>query len=102
MLYLFKNVPEKQAKKMSVSFIGDLGRKYKRSDYGLTCQDVQTCQDFWTQGVIDSKNITIDKFEDMYLIREQKIDRTLSDHTSINQFVIFGSILQCLSLLKRN
>lgn len=38
----------------------------------------------------------------MYLVREQKIERILSDHTSINRFVISGSILQCLSLLKRN
>lgn len=38
----------------------------------------------------------------MYLIREQKVERILSDHTSINRFVISGSILQFLSLLKRN
>ena len=100
MLYLFKNFPEKQAKKMANSFIGD--RKYNRTDYGFTCQDLQTCQDVWTQGTLDGKNVTIDKFEDMYLIREQKVERILSDHTSINRFVISGSILQCLSLLKRN
>ena len=29
MLYLFENFPEKEAKKMSVSFIGDLGREYE-------------------------------------------------------------------------
>ena len=53
MLYLFNNFPEAQAKKMANSFIGDLGRKYNRTDYGFTCQDLQTCQDVWTQGIID-------------------------------------------------
>ena len=38
----------------------------------------------------------------MYLIREQKIDRILSDHTSIDRFIISQSILQCLQLLKKN
>ena len=102
MLYLFKNFPEKEAKKRSVSFIGDLGRKYNLTDYGFTCQDLQPCQDVWTQGLIDKKSVSIDNFENLYLVREQKIERILSDHTSINRFVISGSILQCLSLLKRN
>lgn len=38
----------------------------------------------------------------MYLVREQKIERILTDNTSINRFIISGSILQCLTLLKRN
>lgn len=36
MLYIFKNFPEAQAKKMANSFIGELGRKYNRSDFGFT------------------------------------------------------------------
>ena len=98
MLYLFKNFPEKQAKKMSVSFIGDLRRKYKRSDYGFTCQDLQTCQDVWTQGLIDGKNITIDKFEDMYLIREQKLIeyyRIIHLSTDLLFLVQFSNVCLC-------
>lgn len=87
---------------MSNSFIGELARKYNRADYGFTCQDLQTYQDIWTQGLIDGKNVTIDKFENIYLIREQKVERILSDQTSINRFVISNSILQCLKLLKQN
>lgn len=100
--YIFKNFPESEAKKMSTSFIGELRRKYNRTDYGFTCQDLQTCQDIWTQGLADGKNVTIDKFENIYLIRQQKVERILSDHTSINRFVISNSILQCLQVLKEN
>lgn len=102
MLYIFNNFPESEAKKMANSFIGELGRKNNRTDYGFTCQDLQTCQDIWTQGLNDGKNVTIDKFEDVSLVREQKVDRISSDHTSMNRFVISNSILQCLSLLKHN
>ena len=84
---------------MCNSFIEELGRKYNRTDYGFTCQDLQTCQNIWTQGLIEGKNVAIDKFENVYLIREQKVERILSDHTSINRFVISNSILQ---LLKQN
>ena len=87
---------------MANSFIGDLGQKYNRTNYGFTCQDLETAQNIWTQGLIHGKNITIDNFKDFYLIREQKIDRILSDHTSINRFIISRSILQCLQLLKKN
>ena len=101
MNYIFKTFPEQIAKKMANSFIGDLGGKYNRTNYGFTCQDLETAQNIWTQGLIDGKNITIDNFEDVYLIREQKTDRILSDHTSINRFIISQSILQCLQLLKK-
>ena len=87
---------------MANSFIADLGRKYNRTNYGFTCQALETAQNIWTQGLSDGKNITTDNFEDVYLIREQKIDRILSDHTSINRYVISQSILQCLKLLKNN
>ena len=76
MNYIFKTFPEQIAKKMANSFIGDLGRKYNRTNYGFTCQDLETAQNMWTQGLIDGKNITIDNFEDVYLIREQKIIRS--------------------------
>ena len=100
--FVFKNLPESEGKKMCNSFIGELGRKYSRTDYGFSCQDLQTCQDIRTQGLADGKNLTIDKFENVYLIREQNVERILSDHTSINRFVISNSVLQCLKLPKKN
>lgn len=87
---------------MANSFIGELGRKYNRTDFGFICQDLQTCQDVWTDGIERGVNVIIDKFQDIFLVREQKIERILSDHTSINRFVISNSILQCLALLKEN
>ena len=102
MKYIFKTFPEQIANKMANSFIGDLGRKYNRTNYGFTCQILETAQNIWIQGLTDGKNITIDNFEDLYLIREQKIDRMLSDHTGINRYIISQSILQCLQLLKNN
>ena len=102
MIYIFKTFPEIEAKKMANSFIGELERKYNRTDFGFTCQHLQTCQGVWTQGIEDGINVLIDKFEDILLVREQKIERILSDHTSINRFVISNSIRQCLALLKEN
>ena len=102
MLYLFTNFSESRAKKLANSFIGDLGRKYNKTDYGFMCTELQTCQDVWTPSLAENKNITINKFDDVYLVREQKIERIFSDHTSINRFVISGSILNCLTMLKRN
>lgn len=102
LIHIFKTFPEAQAKKMANSFIGDLGRKYNRTNYGFTCQDLKTAQNIWTQGLINGKNITTDNYENIYLVREQKIDRILSNHTSINRFIISQSILQCFQLLNKN
>lgn len=72
MVCLFNNFPEAHAKNLANSFIGDLGRKYDKTDYGFTCTELQTCQDVWTQALAGEINIMINKFEDMYLVREQK------------------------------
>ena len=50
MNYIFKTFPEQIAKKMANSFIGDFGRKYNRTNYGFTCQELETAQNIWTQG----------------------------------------------------
>ena len=102
LLYIFKNFPETQAKKLANSFIGDLGRKYNKHDFGFICQDLQTAQDVWTDGIENGINVIIDKFKDIFLVREQKVERIVADHTSINRFVISRSILQCLEKLYKN
>ena len=46
MKYIFKKFPEQIANKIANSFIGDLGRKYNRTNYGFTCQDLENAQIF--------------------------------------------------------
>ena len=40
--YVFDNFPENEAKRLANSFIGDLGRKYNRTDQGFTCTEYNT------------------------------------------------------------
>ena len=89
LLYIFKIFPEAQAKlSRANSFIGELGRKYSRSDHGFTCKDIDTAQCIWTSCLTEGKNVTIDNYKDLFLIREQTVERIFSDNTSINRFVI--------------
>ena len=46
-----------------------------------------------------NNNITIENYNDLYLIREQKIQILFSDNTSINRFVISQAILKLLQLI---
>ena len=48
---------------MANSFIGELGRKYSRSDHGFTCRDMDTAQYIWTSCLAEGKNITIDNYK---------------------------------------
>ena len=48
----------------------------------------------------EGKNVTIDHHNGIYLIREQKIDRIFSDHTSIYRFVVSEAVLNCLQLIE--
>ena len=99
--YIFDNLPESEAKKIANSFIGELGRKYNKTNHGFTCTDYETATACWTSAMAEGKNVTIDNDNDIYLIREQKIDRILSDHTSINRFVVSEAILKCLLLIRK-
>ena len=94
--YIFDNLSESEAKIVTNSFIGDLGRKYNKTNHGFTCTDYETA----TAAMAEGKNVTIDHHNGIYLIREQKIDRIFSDHTSINRFVVSEAILKCLQLIE--
>ena len=48
----------------------------------------------------EGQNVTIDHHNGIYLIREQKINRIFSDHTSINRFVVSQAVLKCLQLIE--
>ena len=60
--YIFDNLPESEAKKIANSFIGDLGRKYNRTNNGLTCTDYDTAMCCWTSAMAEKRNVTIDHF----------------------------------------
>lgn len=98
--YIFDNLPEGEAKKIANSFIGELGRKYNKTNHGFTCTEYETATACWTSAMAEGKNVTIDHHDGIYLIREQKIDRIFSDHTSINRFVVSEAILKCLQLIE--
>ena len=98
--YIFDIFPEGGAKKIANSFIGELGQKYNRTNHGFTCTDYETATMCWTAAMAEGKNVTIDHHNGIYLVREQKIDRIFSDHTSINRFVVSEAILKCLQLIE--
>ena len=98
--YIFDNFSESEAKKMANSFIGELGRKYNKTNHGFTCTDYDTAMCCWTSGLSEGKNITVDHYEGIFMIREQIIERIFADHTSINRFVVSEAILKCLQLIE--
>ena len=100
MKYVFDNFTETEAKKLANSFIGELGRKYNKTNQGFCCTDWETACSCWTAGVSEGKNVTVDHYKDIYLIREQLVERIFSDHTSINRFVVSQSIMKCLQLIQ--
>ena len=97
--YIFDNFSESEAKKMANSFIGELGRRYNKTNHGFTCTDYDTAMCCWTSGLSEGKNLTVDYHDDIFMIREQNIERIFSDHTSINRFVVSEAILKCLQLI---
>ena len=97
--YIFDTLPEFEAKKIANSFIGDLGRRYNKTNQGFTCTDYDTAMCCWTSGLSEGKNVTVDHHEGIFMIREQNIERIFSDHTSINRFVVSEAILKCLQLI---
>lgn len=98
--YIFVTLPECEAKKIENSFIGELGRKYTKSNHGFTCTDYDTAMGCWTNAMSEGKNVTVDHYNEIYLIREQIIERLFSDHTSINRSVVSEAVLKCLQLIE--
>ena len=90
--YIFDNFDQKEAKSMTNSLIVDLGTKYNKINHGFTCRDYQTAMNIWTSGVAEKMNISIDNYNDLYLIREQKVERLLSETCSINPIPLGGEV----------
>ena len=99
--HVFEIFSEDKAKRLANSFIGDLGRKYNRTNTGFTCVEYDTAMACWTQGIKDGRNIVIDSYNEIYLIKEQKCERMFSDNTSVNRFVVSQAILKCLELIRK-
>ena len=102
LLHMFDTFPEKQVKLLANSFMGELGRKYMRTDHGFACRSMDTVQCIWTSAHSKGRDIFIDNYKDLVLVRERKIERNFSDNTSINRFIISQAILRCLNLIYDN
>ena len=99
MKFIFNELPEGEAKKIANSFIGQLGMKYNKTNQGFTCTSYDTACCCWTSAMAEGKNVTVEEFNGIYLVREQTIERKFADHTSINRFVVSEAILKCLQLI---
>ena len=66
--YIFDNLKKSEAKKIANSFIGELGRKYNKTNQGFTCTDYETAMACWTSAMAENKNVTIDHYNEIYLI----------------------------------
>ena len=98
--FYFENFSESEAKIMANSFIGELGRKYNKTNSGFTSTDYDTAMCCWTRAMAEGRNLSIDEYNGLFLIKEQHCERLFSDNTSVNRFVISHSILQLLQLIQ--
>ena len=79
MLAIFSMFPESQAKLLTNSYIGEMGRKYSRKDHGFTCSSLDTAQCIWTSALAENRDVIIDSYQnpntkqELYLIRERQI-----------------------------
>lgn len=53
--FVFDTFPEAEAKKLTNSFIGDLGRRYNKTNYGFTCTEYDTAMGCWKSGLAEGK-----------------------------------------------
>ena len=98
--YFFDSFAESEAKILANSFIGELGRKYNKTNTGFTSIDYDTAMCCWTRAMAEGRNLSIDEYNGLFLIKEQHCERLFSDNTSVNRFVISQSILQLLQLIQ--
>ena len=92
--YVFNNFPESEAKKLANSFIENLVSKYSRTNHGFTCTDYDTAMCCWTRAMADKRNVRVDHYNDIFLIKETGCERIFSDNTSINRFVVSEAIVK--------
>ena len=98
--FIFNEFPEDQAKRLANSFIGELGRKYDKTNRGFVCRDYERAMCCWTRGMYEQRNVTVDHYNDLYLIKEQSCERIFSDNTSVNRFIVSQGILKLLQRIE--
>ena len=59
MTYLFNTYPETTAKKMANQFIGFLGTKYDKTNYGYMTSEINDCLASWAEGVEQNVKVNI-------------------------------------------
>ena len=77
-----------------------MGRKYDRFNKGFTCTDYDTAMCCWTRAMANNRNVTINHYDNLYLVKEQSCKRIFSDNTSINRFIVSEAALKCLQLIE--
>ena len=97
--YIFDHFDEAIAKKLANSYIGQLGKRFKKIDRGFISTDYDTVLCCWSRAMAEGKSLSINKCNDNYLLREQRCERLFQDNTSINRFIISQSILKTLKLI---
>ena len=79
------DLKQKELKQVADSIV-DLARQIENSsDASITISELFSRRDHFNEA--EGKNITIDNYKDLYLIREQTVEIIFSDNTSINWFV---------------
>ena len=73
MEYIFDHFPEKEEKSMANSFISELSRKYNKIHHGFTCIDYDNAMCCWTSAMAEKRNITLDQYNNIYLIRDKHV-----------------------------
>lgn len=69
---------------------------------------MDTAQCIWTTALALNRDVTIDSYQnsntkqELFLIRERKVERIVSENISINRFVISEPILKCLNMMWDN
>ena len=78
------DLKQKELKQVADSIV-DLARQIENSsDASITISELFSRRDHFNEA--EGKNMTIDNYKDLYLIREQTVERIFSDNTSINWF----------------
>jgi len=102
MQYLFKTYEESTAKKMANQFIGFLGTKYDKTNYGYMTSDIDDCLASWSEGVGENVKVSITKEEtvdELYQVRYQDVTRKLAENCSINRAVVCDCNMLLLDMM---
>lgn len=87
--YIFLNFEEKEAKQLANMFIGFLGTKYNKTNYGYLTTCIEDCLASWCES--ENENITCSIMKqpnDTYIVKYGKVERLFSEHQSLNRHIV--------------